>query len=179
MTTISDVLTRDDRAQRNIKLATQALSDAFEEGRSEGYAEALASHACEPKWRPITADEIQAGWEVRSRRHDGSEASWGVACRQDTEGDWRTQTGALLTYAHLKWTYETTAPVAPDVIDAERMAGMLDGRCLADVTHRGEGHRQSFCMLPADHAPLAHDDCMGSTWTDGDHYVAATGWATA
>ena len=46
MTTISDVLAPDDRAKRNIKLATQALSDAFEEGRSEGYAEALASHTC-------------------------------------------------------------------------------------------------------------------------------------
>ena len=46
MTTISDVLARDDRAKRNIKLATQALSDAFEEGRSEGYAEALATHEC-------------------------------------------------------------------------------------------------------------------------------------
>ena len=34
MTTISDVLARDDRAKRNIKLATQALSDAFEEGRT-------------------------------------------------------------------------------------------------------------------------------------------------
>ena len=54
--------------------------------------------------------------------------------------------------------------------EAERLAGMLDGRCLSDITHRDEGHRQSFCMLPAEHAPLAHDDCMGCTWTDADHW---------
>ena len=54
--------------------------------------------------------------------------------------------------------------------EAELLAGMLDGRCLSDITHRDKDHRQSFCMLPAEHAPLAHDDCMGCTWTDADHW---------
>ena len=48
------------------------------------------------------------------------------------------------------------------------LAAVLSGRCLASAEHR-----QSFCMLPADHAPLAHDDCMGCTWTDADHWQPA------
>ena len=156
MTTISDVLSPDDRAKRNIKLATQALSDAFEEGRSEGYAEALTSHtcpdveshsrvqawniiaqhpffsdcyqtegtlvdamvakldaahdhACGPAWRPVTREEIQAGWELRSRRSDGFEATWGIAYHRDSDGDWYTEAGRLLTFADAGWTVETTA----------------------------------------------------------------------
>ena len=54
--------------------------------------------------------------------------------------------------------------------EVERLSAMLEGRCLSDITHRDEEHRQSFCMLPAEHAPLAHDDCMGCTWTDADHW---------
>ena len=59
-----------------------------------------------------------------------------------------------------------------DALAAERDAlrAMLSGRCLSDITHRDEEHRQSFCMLPAEHAPLAHDDCMGCTWTDAEHW---------
>ena len=59
-----------------------------------------------------------------------------------------------------------------DAVTAERDAleAMLSGRCLSDITHRDEGHRQSVCMLPEGHAPLAHDDCMGCTWTDADHW---------
>lgn len=41
---------------------------------------------------------------------------------------------------------------------------------VTDITHRDEEHRQSVCMLPEGHAPLAHDDCMGCTWTDADHW---------
>lgn len=44
------------------------------------------------------------------------------------------------------------------------------GRCLSDITHRDEEHRQSVCMLPVGHAPLAHDDCLGYTWTDADRW---------
>lgn len=47
---------------------------------------------------------------------------------------------------------------------------MLAGRCLSDITHRDDEHRQSVCMLPVGHAPLAHDDCVGCTWTDADHW---------
>ena len=51
------------------------------------------NHTCGPVWRPTTADEIQAGWEVRSRGN-GIEATWGVAHHRDDDCDWRTETGA-------------------------------------------------------------------------------------
>ena len=57
-------------------------------------------------------------------------------------------------------------------VTAERDA-LSEGRCLADITHRDEEHRQSVCMLPKDHAPLMHDDCMGCTWTDAEHWKAS------
>ena len=60
-----------------------------------------------------------------------------------------------------------------DRAEIEALRSQLAGRCLSDVTHRDEEHRQSFCMLPAEHAPLAHDDCMGCTWTDADHWQPA------
>ena len=59
---------------------------------------------------------------------------------------------------------------AEDRAEIEALRSMLAGRCLSDITHRDEEHRQSVCMLPAEHAPLAHDDCMGCTWTDADHW---------
>lgn len=61
---------------------------------------------------------------------------------------------------------------AEDRAEIEALRSQLAGRCLSDITHRDEEHRQSFCMLPAEHAPLAHDDCMGCTWTDADHWQA-------
>lgn len=69
----------------------------------------LESHKLE--WRPVTRDEIQAGWEVRSRYESGHEATWGAAHYQDYDGGWRTKSNVLLTAAG--WTYETTAP-APE-----------------------------------------------------------------
>ena len=59
---------------------------------------------------------------------------------------------------------------AEDRAEIEALRSQLAGRCLSDVTHRDEEHRQSLCMLPAEHAPLAHDDYMGCTWTDADHW---------
>ena len=50
------------------------------------------------------------------------------------------------------------------------LQAMTEGRCLDSITDRNDDHRMSFCMLPAEHAPLAHDDCMGCTWTDADHW---------
>lgn len=67
------------------------------------------NHTCEQAWRPTTAEEIQPGWEVRSRRGNGSEAAWGTVRHQDIDGDWRTESGILLTYEAKGWTYETTA----------------------------------------------------------------------
>ena len=71
----------------------------------------LASHTCQPVWCPTTREEIQAGWEVRSRSADGTPNSWGIAHHRDEDGDWRTEPGgAVLTYDADGWTYETTAP---------------------------------------------------------------------
>ena len=53
--------------------------------------------------------------------------------------------------------------------EADATRSVLAGRCLADITHRDEEHRQSVCVLPVGHAS-AHDDCMGCTWTDADHW---------
>ena len=53
------------------------------------------------------------------------------------------------------------------------MSALLDllteGRCLADITHRDDGHRMSICVLPKGHT-TAHDDALGCTWTDADHW---------
>ena len=117
MTTISDK----DRAE------AQAMREAFFHDLVTPYAlsdsdvrrwlavrdHVLAAHECPslPAWRPTTADEIQPGWEIRSRRRNGSEAGWGVAHHQDEDGDWHTEAGAMLTYEYVSWTYETTAPL--------------------------------------------------------------------
>lgn len=53
--------------------------------------------------------------------------------------------------------------------EVERLRAILSGRCLAGITHRGEDHRQSTCILAADHE-TAHDDGLGCTWTDADHW---------
>ena len=72
--------------------------------------EAVGRLAAKPVWRPVTFEEIQPGWEVRTRRRDGYEVACGNAHHQDDDGDWRTEAGALLTYGAMSWTYETTAP---------------------------------------------------------------------
>ena len=77
----------------------------------------LAVHECPslPVWRPTTRDEIQLGWEVRSRYSGGMEATWGVAHRRGAGGDWLTEWDRLLTWDDMGWTCETTAPLsAPD-----------------------------------------------------------------
>ena len=85
----------------------------------------LAAHECPtvPVWRPTTFEEIQPGWEVRSRRSDGSEAAWGVAHHRDDSGDWCTETGIMLTYDAAGRTYETTAPL-PEPWD-EALVGVV------------------------------------------------------
>ena len=127
MTTISDK----DRA------VAQAMAEAYHAPRGalaalSGYhvrrwlaveAHVLATHECPtvPVWRPTTAEEIQPGWEVRSYRPNGMEATWGVAHHRDGEGDWRTKANAALTYANLGWSCETTAPL-PAVDHAQVIA---------------------------------------------------------
>lgn len=77
------------------------------------------------------------------------------------------------TYVSVTTPSEVKAQATREIgprLQAVLDAGVLAGRCLSDVTHRDEEHRQSICMLPAEHAPLAHDDCMGCTWTDADHW---------
>ena len=53
------------------------------------------------------------------------------------------------------------------------MSALLDllteGRCLADITLRDEEHRQAVCILAKGHDTV-HDDGMGTTWTDKDHW---------
>ena len=95
----------------------------------------LAAHECPtaPVWRPTTRDEIQAGWEVRSRGRHGYEMNWGVAHHRDDEGDWRTEAGAALTYPNLGWTYETTAPL-PEPWD-EALVGVV-----SDALAGADGH---------------------------------------
>ena len=74
----------------------------------------LSAHECPTVvWRPTTRDEIQAGWEIRSRRRDGSEGAWGIAHHQDGGCNWFTESGAVLAYSASGWTYETTTP-APE-----------------------------------------------------------------
>ena len=73
--------------------------------------DAAHAHTCRPVWRPTTAEEIQPGWEVRSRDHLGAEATWGVAHLQTDEGGWLTESGSLLSCRGDGWAYETTAPL--------------------------------------------------------------------
>ena len=89
--------------------------------------DAAHTHTCEPVWRPTTRDEIQAGWEVRARRRDGSEAGWGVAHHQDDDGDWRTEAKTILTFTDLGWTYETTAPEPEPEPWDEALVGVVSG----------------------------------------------------
>ena len=86
------------------------------------------NHTCPtvPVWRPTTADEIQAGWEVRSRRPDGSEAGWGIAHHRDEDGDWRTEADTILTFATLRWASETTAPAPePEPVDDDLLEALM------------------------------------------------------
>ena len=117
MTTISDK----DRTEAQAMAETLArcpLSPLGVKGVSRWLAvrdQVLASHTCQPVWCPTTREEIQAGWEVRSRYSGGMEATWGVAHRRGADGDWLTEWGRLLTWDDMGWTYETTAPLsAPD-----------------------------------------------------------------
>ena len=90
----------------------------------------IQSHTCKQAWRPTTAEEIQPGWEVRSR----SEAVWGTAHHQDSDGDWRTESDILLTYEAAGWTYETTAPLsAPD----PRIAVVMEWHGSTTADHAG------------------------------------------
>ena len=62
------------------------------------------------------------------------------------------------------------APTPIDPKDVTSAPAVMAGRCLATVTHRDDDRLQSVCMLPSGHMPLVHDDCMGCTWTDADHW---------
>lgn len=88
----------------------------------------LKSHTCEPVWRPVSFAEIQAGWMIRSRSDDGFEMKWGVTHHQDSDGDWRTEVGAVLTRTRFGWTYETTAPEP----EPDPRVDLLEGVCLRE-----------------------------------------------
>ena len=91
--------------------AYMAAHDALAAVAMLAKLDATHAHTCEPVWRPTTRDEIQPGWELRSRRSDGFEATWGIAYHRDSDGDWYTEAGRLLTFADAGWTVETTAPL--------------------------------------------------------------------
>ena len=85
----------------------------------------LAAHECPtvPVWRPTTAEEIQPGWEIRTRHRDDSPWVWGIAHHQDDDGDWCTEAGGLLAFTDCGWTCETTAPL-PEPWD-EALVGVV------------------------------------------------------
>ena len=130
MTTISD----QDRAEVqaifeaiNGPSGLTALSDSAARRWLAVRDHVLDAHECPtvPVWRPVTRDEIQAGWEVRAYRPNGIEATWGVAHHQDDEGDWRTKANAALTYANLGWSCETTAPLPESEPWDEELVGVV------------------------------------------------------
>ena len=87
--------------------------------------DAAHAHTCEPVWSPVSFDEIQSGWMIRSRSDNGFETNWGVAHHQDGDGDWFTEAGVLLTCDRARWTYETTAPEPEPEPDPR--VGLLEG----------------------------------------------------
>lgn len=132
MTTISD----QDRAEAQAMLEAHngcgtlpAMSDSNVRRWLTVRDHVLATHECPtvPVWRPTTAEEIQAGWEVRSRRRNGSEAGWGTAHRRGDDGDWYTEAGQRLTYASVGLTYETTAPLPEPELWPEALVGVVSG----------------------------------------------------
>ncbi len=135
----------------------------------------LASHTCRPVWRPTTRDEIQAGWEVRSRGQGGYERAWGTAHRRDATGDWFTESGRLLTLG-VCWTYETTAPEP----EPDPRVGLLEGACLRE----GVVLTRSDAALAPDVVELrrlAENATPGPwwhEWVDGDDWWAVYGQPT-
>ena len=127
MTTISDK----DRAE------AQAMAEAFHGGTLAALHDdivrrwlavrdhVLAAHECQPVWRPTTRDEIQAGWEVRSRARAGYETAWGTALHRDADGDWLNEAGNLLTSDSMGWTVETTAPLPEPEPWDEALVGVV------------------------------------------------------
>ena len=95
----------------------------------------------------LSADEVLAGISL-----DYTPSEWGRAKAASEDFDAASR--------------EYVAELVERVKAAE---AMLDGRCLSDITHRDDEHRQSICMLAAGHA-TAHDDGKGCRWTDGEHY---------
>ena len=134
MTTISDKDRADAQAMAET-LAGQTLIAHTDDDVRRWLAvrdRAFASHACEQAWRPTTRDEIQLGWEVRSRYSGGMEATWGVAHRRGAGGDWLTEWDRLLTWDDMGWTCETTAPLPEPEPEPDQRVGLLEGVCLRE-----------------------------------------------
>ena len=174
MTTISDKDRADAQAMAET-LSGQTLIALTDDGVRQWLAvrdRAFASHTCEPAWRPTTAEEIQPGWEVRSRRGNGSEAAWGTVRHQDIDGDWRTESGILLTYEAKGWTYETTAAktepepwpealvmVLAEVLSSEPGTVEEEARAALDaLAARGYLDRDAITGVSGRERPQAHSN---------------------
>ena len=109
------------------------------------------NHECPtvPVWRPTTATEIQAGWEVRSRTSDGKEGRWGVAHRRGPGGDWLTEGDRLLTWDANGWTCETTAPLPEPEPWDEELVGMVAQAVMDHETTNGYGRPEALGVLDA------------------------------
>lgn len=81
---------------------------------------------------------------------------------------WTTHYGAVEPGSTQE--YDPTCPVHGALrAEVEALRAVLEGRCMADITLRDEGHRQAVCVLAKGHT-TAHDDALGCTWTDADHW---------
>ncbi len=128
MTTISDKDRAEAQAMFEAHLGRGGLT-ALSDSSVRRWLAVRDLHECPtvPVWRPTTRDEIQPGWEIRSYRPNGMEATWGVAHHRDGEGDWRTKANAALTYANLGWSCETTAPLPEPEPWDEALVGVVSG----------------------------------------------------
>ncbi len=149
--------------------AARVIPEAWANPSSVGSVHLIAAQAVLdliaarlPVWHPVEpGTAIKAGTRWRFAAADLLALLDAAAERDALAAKVERLTGELVDAGYRQ---------AEDHAEIEALRSQLAGRCLSDITHRDEEHRQSFCMLPAEHAPLAHDDCMGCTWTDADQW---------
>ncbi len=81
----------------------------------------------------------------------------------------RTRAVSADRLAEIKARAEDATPVSlVESLTAERDA-LAECRCMANITLRDDEHRLALCVLPDGHR-AAHDDLLGTSWTDETHY---------